>query len=104
VQDLQQEKQHLTADKNHAEAAYLKQIIHLISLTEQQGSHSSTSNGAGPSQPAPTPAAPPHEFLCSITRELMADPVVLYDSGHTYERTAIERWLSMHSTDPVTGE
>jgi len=34
----------------------------------------------------------------------MEDPVVLADDGHTYEREAIERWLSMKSTSPVTNE
>mmetsp|Transcript_14025 Transcript_14025/g.32678 ORF Transcript_14025/g.32678 Transcript_14025/m.32678 type:complete len:325 (+) Transcript_14025:469-1443(+) len=34
----------------------------------------------------------PSGFICSITCELMVDPVICMD-GHTYERTAIERWL-----------
>ena len=32
-------------------------------------------------------------FNCPITYEQMRDPVVAMD-GHTYERTAIERWIS----------
>lgn len=31
------------------------------------------------------------EFLCPITFELMIDPVIASD-GHTYERSAIEKW------------
>lgn len=38
------------------------------------------------------PAHPGH-FVCSITAELMRDPVMAYD-GHSYERAAIERWFA----------
>jgi hypothetical protein len=30
----------------------------------------------------------------------MTDPVLVSQTGHTYERAAIERWLREHSTDP----
>jgi hypothetical protein len=33
----------------------------------------------------------------------MDDPVILSD-GHSYERTAITRWLTSHNTSPKTGE
>lgn len=55
-----------------------------------------------PVQPA-GPAEPPDEFVCSITFELMEDPVVC-DDGHTFERSAIEEWLVTHDTSPRTGE
>ena len=45
---------------------------------------------------------PPHAFICSITDEVMEDPVMCTD-GHTYERRAIEEWLAMRSTSPNTG-
>eukprot|EP01083_Nonionella_stella_P267736 904608_1 len=44
---------------------------------------------------------PPH-FVCPITYEVMKNPVVLSD-GHTYESTAVERWLLRHDTSPMTG-
>tara|TARA_B100001057_G_C22258567_1_gene722271 strand:- start:79 stop:594 length:516 start_codon:yes stop_codon:yes gene_type:complete len=40
-------------------------------------------------------------FMCPITHSLMVDPVILID-GHTYERKAIERWLTNHETSPKT--
>ncbi|CAN0454341.1 unnamed protein product, partial [Scytosiphon promiscuus] len=43
------------------------------------------------------------EHLCPITRCPMEDPAVACD-GITYERAAIERWLSEHDTSPVTGQ
>ena len=44
----------------------------------------------------------PSELTCPITNEIMTDPVFTED-GQTYERAAIERWLSTHSTSPLTG-
>jgi hypothetical protein len=43
----------------------------------------------------------PNEFICPITEEVFTDPVMTCD-GHTYERKAIEAWLSNHDTSPVT--
>ena len=33
--------------------------------------------------------AEPEVLLCPITRAVFRDPVVLFDSGHTYERSAV---------------
>eukprot|EP00759_Apiculatamorpha_spiralis_P041556 PhF_6_TR40182/c1_g1_i2/m.59591 len=43
----------------------------------------------------------PDEFLCPITLMVMKDPVVASD-GQTYERTAIQQWLSESQTSPLT--
>eukprot|EP00607_Mallomonas_marina_P010555 CAMPEP_0182420312 /NCGR_PEP_ID=MMETSP1167-20130531/5037_1 /TAXON_ID=2988 /ORGANISM="Mallomonas Sp, Strain CCMP3275" /LENGTH=407 /DNA_ID=CAMNT_0024596129 /DNA_START=113 /DNA_END=1336 /DNA_ORIENTATION=+ len=43
----------------------------------------------------------PDVFFCPITTELMRDPMVCTD-GHTYERHAIESWLSTRNTSPMT--
>ena len=43
------------------------------------------------------------EFVCPITQELMFDPVIAAD-GHTYDRSAIQRWLTNHDTSPKTGK
>jgi hypothetical protein len=43
----------------------------------------------------------PAELLCCLTHVLMADPVVAAD-GYTYDRRAIETWLRVHKTSPVT--
>ncbi|GAQ82728.1 U box domain containing protein [Klebsormidium nitens] len=39
--------------------------------------------------------------ICSITRQPMKDPVII-ESGHTFERAAIERWFKKHNTCPIT--
>jgi Mg-chelatase subunit ChlD len=40
-------------------------------------------------------------FYCPITYRIMTDPVIGID-GHTYERSAIELWLSTSNTSPLT--
>jgi len=43
---------------------------------------------------------PDPNFLCPITQVLMTDPVMAMD-GHTYERSAIEKWLETNNTSPL---
>ena len=53
--------------------------------------------------PSTRPSDIPEAFLCPITFALMDDPVVMMD-GMTYERRAIETWLSKgQTTSPLTG-
>lgn len=44
----------------------------------------------------------PVEFICPITQEIMTEPMMAED-GHTYERSAISRWLKKHKTSPKAG-
>ena len=44
----------------------------------------------------------PDHLLCPITREMFRDPVMVMESGHTYERAAIEQHLRNDRTDPLT--
>ena len=45
----------------------------------------------------------PSDFICSITHEIMRDPVICSD-GNSYERTAIQEWLNIKNISPLTGE
>eukprot|EP01083_Nonionella_stella_P074832 203104_1 len=45
---------------------------------------------------------PPEEFLCPISAELMVDPVMVTQSGWTYDRVEIEAWIRENGTDPNT--
>lgn len=62
-------------------------------------------------RPVPTPGPTrvpealqvPDEFRCCITQDMMERPVITSD-GHTYERTAIAKWLEEHNTSPKTGQ
>ena len=63
-----------------------------------------TASGSwGPAAPVRRTADVPEEYICPITTELMTDPVMVVESGMTYERKDIERWLEEHNTDPNTG-
>jgi len=43
-------------------------------------------------------------LVCPISFELMEDPVILVEDGHTYERAAISEWLNIHTSSPMTNE
>ena len=50
----------------------------------------------------PITADVPNDFICSISFDIMVDPVILSD-GHSYERNSIMEWLETHDTSPKTG-
>ena len=41
-------------------------------------------------------------LICPIVREMMIDPVLVVETGNTYERESIEEWFQDHATDPLT--
>ena len=48
--------------------------------------------------------AEPEELICPITRTMFRDPVMVVDSGHTYERSAILSHFQRNGAkDPLTG-
>ena len=51
----------------------------------------------------PLPQALLQTFECPLTRETMRDPVILCESGFSYERTAIVQWIETNGTNPRTG-
>ena len=50
------------------------------------------------------PPEPPDHLRCPISCDLYDDPVLLSQTGHTYDRASIERWLRQKSppTDPAS--
>ncbi len=46
--------------------------------------------------------AVPDSFRCPITQDVMVHPVIVTETGHSYERFAIEQWLRTHNRDPKT--
>jgi hypothetical protein len=48
-------------------------------------------------------SAPPDEFCCPISHELMRDPVIVCETGMSYDRETISTWLTSHDIDPSTG-
>ena len=65
----------------------------------------SSMNVVLPSPPAELPflVTEASDLECPITLERFKDPVTTCN-GHTFERDAIEAWLSKMQTDPLTGE
>lgn len=52
----------------------------------------------------PSVPVPPQNLCCPISMEVMSDPV-LVATGHTYERSCIEKWIaSGHQTCPLSGQ
>jgi hypothetical protein len=45
----------------------------------------------------------PPSFICPISTEIMSDPVILVETGTTYDRKSIQQWLEKHDSDPSTG-
>ena len=99
---------HLSLDSNRFSGPPLPETLHLLkplapslrrldlSGNKQLCAASALSNATA------TGVEDQDALMCPITRELMTDPVVCAD-GHTYERSAIEHWLSTHDTSPKTG-
>ena len=43
-------------------------------------------------------------YLCPITLGFMTDPVMVMESGQTYQRDAILHWFKTNNTDPMTNK
>ena len=83
-----------TADALEVVADALEQLVAV-------GSEGGINGAAGPSE-ASKAAEVPDDYMCSITAEIMTDPVCASD-GFTYEREAITAWLRTNDTSPLTG-
>ena len=83
-----------TADALEVVADALEQVVAV-------GSEGGINGAAGPSE-ASKEAEVPDDYMCSITAEIMTDPVCTSD-GFTYEREAITAWLRTNDTSPLTG-
>lgn len=49
------------------------------------------------------PDAPPN-YLCPISKQVMIEPVLLVETGHTYEASAIHKWLDTSDVCPMNGQ
>ena len=92
---LEGELKELRQDKQDMEAQYLSQIVAALSLLRK----AEVDYGNSCSEPSSMPP----DFLCPITMCLMRDPVIL-ETGHSFERLAIQRHLATKNTNPITSE
>jgi leucine-rich repeat protein SHOC2 len=68
-----------------------------------QTRRSASARGDLPDAPNADLDAEPEEFMCPITRAVFRDPVMVVDSGHTYERNDIlEHFRRNGAKDPLT--
>jgi len=90
--------------KLHAEERMLQAMLEAsLALAENSG-------GAGTSSAPSAPSADGRlraqlldgPLRCPISLETMTDPVILVESGHTFERAAIAQWLARPTSGPVT--
>jgi len=100
---------HEEAELERLEMAAEVEAVREAAAVHEEAGRSAAEAAARAAQEAAAKAAaeakadePPDDYLCSITHELMRDPVIAAD-GHTYERRVIEEWLEEHSTSPKTG-
>lgn len=46
---------------------------------------------------------PPEDFFCPISQDVMTDPVMVVETGHSYERAELQRWFAGgNRRDPIT--
>jgi len=94
LQGLRRELSRAKAEKNIAEEFLLQQVIKALQ-----------SSAAVPYTPSARFPQPPVEYCCPISRQVMRDPVVLVETGQTYDRKCIEEWFARANvTCPVTGQ
>ena len=64
---------------------------------------STSAPGDLPDAPDADLDAEPEVLMCPITRTVFRDPVILFDSGHTYERSAVLAHFRRNGAkDPLT--
>lgn len=103
IEEFKKEIENAKLRKDHAEAIQMEQIIALLERADVTYSREDKekkyllkrkSLGSQPLEPL-------QSFYCPITAEVMEDPVEA-PSGHTYERSAIEKWLAEGKLCPMT--
>ena len=79
------------------------QPISGIASSGVQTRRSASARGDLPDAPDANLDAEPEVLMCPITRTVFRDPVVLFDSGHTYERSAVLAHFRRNGAkDPLT--
>ncbi|KAK9863000.1 hypothetical protein WJX84_009236 [Apatococcus fuscideae] len=96
--------------KEHREGHLLMQVSRVLQRRLQLATSSSThsflstaSHSLTSTVSSSLPATPPKEFVCPISGDLMADPVLLVETGMTFDRASIQEWLGRgNQTCPLT--
>eukprot|EP00210_Caulerpa_lentillifera_P001852 g1781.t1 len=90
IQGLERELSRARVEKKASEVDELQMIIRALKQSTQDSENE-------------RPPRPPVEYLCPISRGIMKDPVVLVETGQTYDRRYIEEWFTRgNKTCPAT--
>ncbi|GLI58601.1 hypothetical protein VaNZ11_000329 [Volvox africanus] len=100
---FREEMESMRCEKHAMRDGYLTQLMEAFSIAAK----SSHGRGSGTSAPRVHSAQAaelelPGDYRCPITLRVMSDPVKLVESGHSFERAAIERHLATSCTNPLT--
>ncbi|CAD7702128.1 unnamed protein product [Ostreobium quekettii] len=94
LQGLRRELSRAKAEKDLAEEFVLQQVIKALQ-----------SSAAIPYTPSTAGPQPPVEYCCPISHQIMREPVVLVETGQTYDLKCIQEWFGRgNATCPVTGQ
>lgn len=102
-EEFKKEIENARLRKDHAEAIQMEQIIALLGRADATYSREDKEKKYFMKRKSlgSQPLEPLESFNCPITGEVMEDPVEA-PSGHTYERSAIEKWLAEVKLCPLT--
>lgn len=104
LEEFKKEKEAAESQKKQAEALQLQQVVSLLDWADAANSSGEREKQYRDKRvslgPHPFPAL--QSFYCPITQDVMDDPVDVA-TGHTFERSAIEKWFADgHNVCPVT--
>ena len=116
-QEEKQRRKKATEAAEHAdeddsdESIDVSELIMLGQLDDEEeerwaaAATAAAATSGGGSSGASARAELPEDFICPITFEIMADPVITIADGETYERAAIEDWFARgNRTAPRSNE
>ncbi|GIL46840.1 hypothetical protein Vafri_3711 [Volvox africanus] len=100
---FREELEAMRREKQAIHEGYLSQLMEAFSIAAK----GSLGRGSSTSIPRVYSAEAaelelPDDYRCPITLQVMSDPVKLVESGHSFERKAIEQHLAISCTNPLT--
>ncbi|XP_057842747.2 U-box domain-containing protein 44 isoform X1 [Cryptomeria japonica] len=98
--------------KERQEVKYMEQLLSLLSLEDSaleleasERNYKELKHEIIDSVESLSVNEPSSQFICSLTRQVMDEPVILKASGKSYERKAIQTRFDAHDfTDPASGQ
>lgn len=85
INDLQKEVHYVHSTGAAEDEFYIKMLMDMVRVTH-------------------TFTEAPLDYICPITHQIMHDPVILHETGHSYERNSIQDWFNKgHHFCPRSG-